>query len=136
MFDIESNELDEETEDTEENIKRGIRNEEDFKREAQKVYEQYRTKFKKRFDWIGAAAFNETLAQHLHDDANTLIAILNKSGAWNAEKDTKLEELISLINKDYPTQKVLVFTQYADTVRYLEEQLKERRCQGCRWRNG
>jgi len=104
-FDIESNELDEETEDTEENIKRGLRKEEDFKREAQKVYEQYRTRFKKRFDWIGAAAFKETLAQHLQDDANSLMAILNKSGAWNPDKDTKLAELIRLVKKEYPVKK-------------------------------
>ncbi len=126
MFDIENNELDEETEDTEADVQSGLRSENDFKREAQKVYEQYRTKFKKRFDWISASVFKETLAQHLHDDANTLMGVLNKSGAWNADKDTKLEELVRLVKKDYPNQKVLIFTQYADTVRYLEEELKER----------
>lgn len=124
-FDFENVELDDETEDTEANIKRGIRSDVDFKREAKKVYEQYRTKFEKRFDWISAAAFEETLAQHLREDANTLMAILNQSGAWNAKKDTKLEELIKLVKRDYPNQKVLIFSQYADTVRYLEEELKE-----------
>jgi len=126
MFDIENNELDEETEDTEANVQSGLRSENDFKREAQKVYEQYRTKFRKRFGWISASVFKETLAQHLHDDANTLMAVLNKSGAWNADKDTKLEELVKLVKKEYPNQKVLIFTQYADTVRYLEEELNER----------
>ncbi len=41
------------------------------------------------------------------------------------DKDTKLAELIKLVKRDYPGQKVLIFTQYADTVRYLEEELKE-----------
>jgi hypothetical protein len=54
------------------------------------------------------------------------MAVLNKSGAWNADKDAKLAELVRLVKKDYPNQKVLIFTQYADTVRYLEEELKER----------
>lgn len=125
-FDIEDNELDEETVDTETNVQSGLRSENDFKCEAQKIYEQYRLKFKKRFDWITAAAFKETLSQHLHEDADTLITILNKSGTWNPAKDTKLDELVDLVTKKYPDQKVLLFTQYADTVRYLEEELKER----------
>jgi superfamily II DNA or RNA helicase len=126
MFDIENTELDEETEDTEANVQTGLRSESDFKREAQKVYEQYHTRYKKRFDWLSASIFTKTLSQHLQDDVNTLMTVLDKSGTWNADKDTKLEELIRLIKKEYPNQKVLIFTQYADTVRYLEDELKER----------
>lgn len=126
MFDVESTELDEETDDTEADVKSGLRKENDFKREAQQVYELYRTRFKKRFDWIGSSIFKETLAKHLKEDADTLLSILNKSGTWDPAKDTKLEELIKLVKKQYPDQKVLVFTQYADTVHYLEEELKER----------
>ena len=119
-------EVDEEAEDTEAEVKSGLRSEDDFKREAQKVYEQYRTRFKKRFEWISASVFKETLAKHLREDADTLISILNKSGSWDSSKDTKLEELIKLVKREYPTQKVLIFTQYADTVRYLAEELMER----------
>ncbi|MDQ3005770.1 MAG: SWF/SNF helicase family protein, partial [Chloroflexota bacterium] len=126
MFDVENNELDEETDDTEADVKSGLRREDDFKREAQKVYEQYRTRFKKRFNWIGASLFKKALADHLREDAETLLAVLNKSGSWDSSKDTKLEELIKLVKRSYPSQKVLIFTQYADTVRYLEEELKER----------
>jgi hypothetical protein len=126
MFDVESTELDEETDDTEAEVNSNFRKEDDFKREAQKVYEQYRTRFKRRFDWISSSIFKEALAKHLHEDADTLISILNKSGSWDPGKDTKLEELVKLVKKQYPDQKVLVFTQYADTVHYLEEELKER----------
>lgn len=126
MFDVESTELDEETDDTEADVKSGLRKESDFKREAQQVYELYRTRFKRRFDWINSTIFKETLAKHLQEDADTLLSILNKSGTWDPAKDTKLEELIKLVKKQYPDQKVLVFTQYADTVHYLEEELKER----------
>lgn len=126
MFDVESTELDDEADDTEAEVKSGLHKEDDFKREAQNIYEQYRTRFKKRFDWIGANVFTEALADHLREDAETLIAILNKSGAWDASKDTKLEELVKLVKREYPNQKVLVFTQYADTVRYLAEELQER----------
>lgn len=126
MFDVESTELDEETDDTEAEVNSSFRKEDDFKREAQKVYEQYRTRFKRRFDWINSSVFKETLSKHLQEDADTLLAILNKSGMWDSSKDTKLEELVKLVRKQYPNQKVLVFTQYADTVHYLEEELKER----------
>lgn len=126
LFDIESTELDEETEDTEAEQQSGLRKEVDFKREAQRVYEQYRTRFKKRFDWIDSSVFKRTLAKHLQEDADTLLGILNTSGTWDPDKDTKLDELVKLVRKQYPDQKVLIFTQYADTVRYLEEELKGR----------
>ncbi len=128
-FDIENNELDEEPGSTADEATHGLRAEEEFKREAKVVYEQYRTKFKKRFDWLDSAIFKPTLAQHLREDAAALIGILNRSGNWDPAKDTKLAELVKLIKKDYPTQKVLVFTQYADTVYYLEDQLKDRKVQ-------
>ena len=128
-FDIENNELDEDTESTEDEAKIGLRNEAAFKREAKLVYEQYRTKFKRRFDWLDASIFKPILAQHLREDASVLIDILNRSGDWDPAKDTKLDELTNLITKEYPTQKILIFTQYADTVHYLEDQLKDRKVQ-------
>jgi superfamily II DNA or RNA helicase len=126
LFDVESAELDEETDDTEANIQSGLRTEDDFKREAKKAYELYRTRFKKRFDWIDSALFKKKLAQHLREDADTLLDILQRSGNWDPDKDAKLKELVDLTTKQYPAQKVLIFTQYADTVRYLEEELKKR----------
>ena len=125
--DIENIELDDETGSTEDEATSGLRDEEEFKGEAKIVYEQYRTKFKRRFDWLDSSIFNLTLAQHLREDATALIGILNRSGDWDPAKDTKLDELFDLVTKDYPTQKVLIFTQYADSVHYLEDQLKERK---------
>ena len=39
-------------------------------------------------------------------------------------KDAKLNALIDLITNNHPKEKVIVFTQFADTVRYLEAQFK------------
>ncbi len=125
-FDIESTELDDESEESTESEMSGVRDESGFMREAQRVYELYGSKFKKRFDWLPASAFKAALAQHLRQDANALLGILNLSGDWNPAKDTKLAELVKLVKQEYPTQKVLVFTQYADTVHYLETELKKR----------
>src|SRR5262249_1122506 len=40
--------------------------------------------------------------------------------------DAKLAALESLLKKRYPRQKVLIFTQFADTLHYLVEQLRTR----------
>jgi len=125
-FDFENADLDNEEGETEDEAMAGMRNEKEFKQEAKNIYDLYRGRFKKRFSWLDASIFKETLAQHLREDAATLIGILNRSGDWDADKDTKLDELTKLVKKTYPDKKVLVFTQYADTVHYLEEQLKER----------
>ncbi|MFC1548178.1 helicase-related protein, partial [Candidatus Neomarinimicrobiota bacterium] len=47
-------------------------------------------------------------------------------GQWDPSIDAKLNALEGLLLKDHPGNKVLIFTQFADTVRYLEKQLKDR----------
>lgn len=126
-FDFEHEDLDDEEEvETENEAQAGLRSEKEFKQEAANIYGLYRGRFKKRFSWLDASIFKQTLAQHLREDATALIGILNRSGDWDADKDTKLDELTKLVKKTYPDKKVLIFTQYADTVHYLERQLKER----------
>jgi superfamily II DNA/RNA helicase len=66
----------------------------------------------------------DDLAQHLNQDADRLFSILKLAGPWQAENDAKLAELHKLLTKKHRTEKVLVFTQFADTVAYLEEQLR------------
>lgn len=129
LFDIESAELDEaEAEEvTELDTTAELFSERDFRREAEKVYEQYRTKFRKRFHWIRTDVFKPALAKHLSEDAGALMDVLQRCGAWNPEKDAKLQDLYSLVTRKYPNSKVLIFTQFADTVRYLEEQLMKRK---------
>jgi superfamily II DNA/RNA helicase len=52
-----------------------------------------------------------------------LLSILRKCGAWKPERDEKLAKLHELITKKHPGEKVLVFSQFADTVIYLNGQL-------------
>jgi len=125
LFDIEDNDLNEDEERTETETA-NLFTEKDFQREAEKVYEQYHAQYRKRFQWIRPDIFKPTLAKHLCEDAAALMNILHRCGAWNPAKDAKLENLYNLVTKKYPADKVLVFTQFADTVRYLEDQLKKR----------
>ncbi len=66
------------------------------------------------------------LAEDLRGDARSLLDILKKSGDWNLARDGKLDRLANLITRKHPGQKILVFTQFADTVDYLVARLQER----------
>ena len=55
-----------------------------------------------------------------------MIDILQSYGAWDAAADEKLNALENLLVQTHPSEKVLVFTQFADTVRYLKAELSER----------
>ncbi|HWP91519.1 MAG TPA: helicase-related protein [Thermodesulfobacteriota bacterium] len=103
-----------------------LRTEEDFKRRAEKVYAEYATQYRHRFKWLPPSLFVRTLAKDLQSDASALLKVLQKCGDWDASRDEKLDALVKLLVKTHPDPKVLVFSQFADTVYYLESQLKKR----------
>ena len=70
--------------------------------------------------------FIEDLAQHLRQDAQRLFSILELAGQWQPDQDHKLAELHKLLTRKHPNQKVLIFSQFADTVSYLADQLQAR----------
>ena len=93
---------------------------------AAEIYHHYAGPYKNRFRWLRSSLFVGELVGSLHRDATKLISVLEKTGKWNPDKDAKLEALLKLVTKLHPDRKVLVFTQFADTVRYLEAELKRR----------
>ncbi len=97
----------------------------DFKTRAAEVYETYATQLKNRFKWLRSDLFVKTLAKDLAEDALSLINLLLGCGI-NPKKDAKVEALHELLTKRHPKEKVLVFTQFADTARYIEYQLRTR----------
>lgn len=103
-----------------------LRTEDDFKRWAEKVYSEYATQYKHRFKWLSPTLFVKTLSKDLESDATDLLKVLQKCGDWDASRDTKLEALLTLLTKKHQKDKVIVFTQFADTVYYLESRLKAR----------
>ena len=68
--------------------------------------------------------FVPQLAKDLRADIKALLPVLKKCGDWEPDRDAKLEKLLELLSKTHPNEKVLVFTQFADTVHYLERQLR------------
>ncbi len=92
---------------------------------AKEAYEIYNTKYVNRFNWISSKYFKPTLKQYLKDDNKELENILAKVGEWNSEFDEKLKTLLELINKTHKNDKILIFTQYADTANYLYQKIKD-----------
>ena len=66
------------------------------------------------------------LGKALKADAMTLLNLLAQFGEWQAARDAKLNALETLLQREHADRKVLVFTQFADTVRYLENHLTAR----------
>lgn len=95
-----------------------------FQQRAEKIYELYRTQYQRRFKWIRPDLFQPELAEDLERDAQSLVQILEIAGRWDAAKDGKLTALIHLLTEKHPDEKVLIFTQFADTARYLAQALE------------
>jgi superfamily II DNA or RNA helicase len=96
-----------------------------FTQRAAEIYRLYLDQYPRRFKWIRSNLFRPELQQHLQQDATALIGILQLAGNWNPSSDTKLEALVELLQQKHPTEKVLIFTQFADTARYLARALED-----------
>jgi superfamily II DNA or RNA helicase len=97
-----------------------------FRDRAASVYELYRSRYQRRFGWLRPGLFSDSLAMDLQADCKRLLGVLAHCGEWNPDRDAKLDALEALLTKGGPSDKVLVFTQFADTAAYLEAELKRR----------
>ncbi len=98
----------------------------EYKQRAAAIYQRYTTKYKSRFKWLRPNLFRPLLRKELTEDALALTKILQQYGTWDPEKDAKLNALQELLIQKHPSDKILVFTQFADTVQYLTNALSER----------
>ena len=98
----------------------------DFSKAGAGGYALLKAEHDSKFEWLRPDLFDQNLAKHLQQDAERLFSILQLSGDWQADKDEKLAELQKLLTKKHPNEKVLLFSQFADTISYLNQQLKAR----------
>lgn len=111
----------------EENILKLILKAETYLEKAKELYTVFKSPSnEKQFDWIRSEFFSPELSKTLISDGNKIIEILKIGKDWNAEHDRKLKALNELLTKKHKDEKVLVFTQFADTANYLKEHLQER----------
>ena len=98
----------------------------DYRQRAKILYDLYAGQFRKRFKWLPAKAFKAELNEDLQSDVDAMVGILDAAGRWDPLQDQKLAALEKLLRKTHVNEKVIVFTQFADTVAYLERELKNR----------
>ena len=98
---------------------------EKLREQAELIYGVYSNAKKRRFKWLKASLFKRNLQTDLRADIEALREVLRICGTWDEARDTKLKALIDLVRIDHPTDKLLIFTQFADTARYLETALRK-----------
>ena len=64
-------------------------------------------------------------------DLDELVKFLNESRIFKPERDDKLKKLTRMLNsKEFTGKKVIVFTEFADTARYIESNLEKAGIEG------
>ena len=98
-----------------------------FLEQAAKAYQLFRSpKHEGKFDWIHPRYFIGELLSDLERDAENLTRILQQAQNWNPDADRQLNALHELLTVKHTQDKVLIFTQFADTAAYLHRQLQRR----------
>jgi len=93
---------------------------------AAELYALYRDRYSSRFRWLPSGLFTSDLSEHLRQDCDRLLAICDEVGPWRHAEDAKLNALTTLLQSTHADEKVLVFTQYADTAEFLVRELERR----------
>jgi superfamily II DNA or RNA helicase len=94
---------------------------------AKEVYEFFESpQNHKKYDWLRSDFFTPQLMQELIADSRNLIEVLKIGKDWDAKDDRQLNALFELITSTHSNEKILIFTQFADTARYLNRELKSR----------
>lgn len=102
----------------------GFRTDAQFRGRAAEIYDTYAGQYRKRFKWLKPSLFIRELKSDLVGDAKALMRIFSIAGEWRPDDDRKLSALAELLNRE--KGKVLVFSQFADTVTYLSGELRRR----------
>jgi len=100
-----------------------LHTEHEYECRAAEVYAEYAGQYQRRFKWLRPVFFSKSLGDSLRKDGRALLTVLQKCGEWQPEQDSKFCALLNLLTEKHPTQKVLLFTQFADTAKYLETEL-------------
>lgn len=85
----------------------------------QSQYRELQRKLPSSTKWLSSKVFKPTLKKDLDRDNNMIAEMLNRFGNWEPTKDSKVKALIDLLRDEHPGEKVLIFTEYADTADYI-----------------
>ncbi len=87
-------------------------------------YDTLKTKSPTGIEWVNPKIFSDALRNDLERDSNVIRKLLMDYGVVNESNDSKLRALYTVIKESYGEQKVLVFTEYADTAEYVAKGLR------------
>ena len=93
---------------------------------AASAYRKLQAKDPKAIRWAPHYMFEDGLLNDLQHDIGVITEMLDRFGAWDADRDGKIAELERLITDEHPHDKVLVFTEAADTANYVSSELERR----------
>ena len=92
---------------------------------AEKIYLTMKAQPRK-FKWISPNFFTSSLKKVLIEDVELILQIMALGEHWDAKADTQIDALEKLCQIEHKKDKILVFTQFADSAFYLEKELKRR----------
>ena len=79
-----------------------------------------------RVRWLRPVLFTDELREALRHDTVVIEMMLRRFGDWDADRDGKLATLVELVGERHGDEKVLVFTESADTAHYVTAELQRR----------
>lgn len=101
-----------------------------YRSEAERIYTAISTQQTRHYKWLRTDVFKKSLVADLRADSAALRQLLVVAGEIPPAKDYKLQALIRLVRDEAPSEKFLLFTQFADTAAYLAQQLDAAGVQG------
>lgn len=100
------------------------RSEEEWQQFAAERFEDLQRRDPAGLSWLSPRLFTSDLIDDLLFDAELLEGILEEHGEWDPGRDSKVAALVGLVTDGHPGEKVLVFSEYADTAEYVGRQLR------------
>lgn len=97
-----------------------------FEGAAQAQYEELARRKPKAIRWLRPELFSGQLRDDLVSDADAIAALLAGFGAVEHTDDSKIDALVQLLVETHPDEKVLIFSEYKDTVDYVTDALVQR----------
>jgi len=89
-------------------------------------YEELVRRSPKSIRWLRSELFTPQLASDLRLDSDAISGLLEKFGEWKQEFDSKIDALYEMVATTHIGEKVLIFSEYKDTVEYVAQALRER----------
>ena len=93
---------------------------------AASAYEALDSKKPKAIRWASPEMFEDGLLDDLRHDTEVVTGMLDRFGEWDPDGDGKIAALEKLLVESHPDDKILVFTEAADTADYISDELKRR----------